>query len=157
MNKKIKYLKSIIIFVGIVTLGVYIYSFLKLPYILNLTHGFNKSLTSYLVILLGITLIPFEYILFQSQKILGDIKKDCFFSFSPVKALINIKKGMFTILIVYLIAMSLIFINGLFSGITSIILISVILVISTIILCIEIFIEVLKKAIRIKKENDLTI
>lgn len=112
-----------------------------------------------ILIVMYITLIPFFIALYQAFRLLNYIDKNKAFSELSVKALKNIKNCATTISILYVASMPLFYIVGEVDDAPGVILIGMIFVFAPMVIAVfaATLQKLLKNAIDIKNDNDLTI
>ncbi|WHY87191.1 DUF2975 domain-containing protein [Neobacillus novalis] len=151
------WLKGTIFVIGIITLVVSIFF---LPGLAKEAAEMNPEY-AYLrfPVLVGLyaTEIPFFFALYQALKLLNYIERDLAFSELAVFSLGFIKKCAFTIIILYVIGIFMLAIqNALHPGIA---IIGIVIVFATLVISLftAILQELLRSAIELKSENDLTV
>ncbi|GAF11096.1 membrane protein [Bacillus sp. JCM 19046] len=150
-------LRTTIILIGIIIL---VASIFYLPYLANETAtNFPEYAHLKYPILIGLylTLLPFNYALYQSLKLLTHIKRNQVFTVLSTKALRMIRNSAFIIIGIYLLGGLFLFIqNALHPGI---ILLGLVIVFTSTVICAfsGLLQKVLQKAIDMKSENELTI
>jgi Protein of unknown function (DUF2975) len=120
----------------------------------------NISYMKYLVLIyLYITAIPFYFALFQAFKLLSYIDKNKAFSELSVRALKNIKYCAITISILYVAGMPLFYLIAEIDDAPGIILIGLVVIFASMVIAVfaAVLQRLLKNAIDIKSENDLTV
>lgn len=110
-------------------------------------------------IIMCVTAIPFFFALYQVLKLLGYIDKNTAFSELSVKALRNIKYCAITIAVLYAVGMPLIFDVADKDDAPGVVAIGLVIVFASIVIAVfaAVLQRVLKSAIAIKSENDLTV
>lgn len=151
------FLKAAVILMGVPILGLCI---VGLPWLVKNPVNAEYSQLLYPIITgMYISVIPFCIALFQAFKILQYIDKSKAFSELSAKALRNIKYSAITISILYVILLPFIYLVAEKDDAPGLILIGLVLIYASMI--IAVFVSVLKKllkeAIEIKTEHDLTI
>ena len=114
----------------------------------------------YLVLIdLYATAIPFYFALYQAFKLLSYIDKNKAFSDLSVKALKNIKYCAITISILYVAGMPLFFLMADKDDAPGIIVLGLVIIFASIVIAVfaAVLQKLLKDAIDIKSENDLTV
>ncbi|MNV37964.1 hypothetical protein D3C71_1295000 [compost metagenome] len=103
--------------------------------------------------------IPFYIALYQAFKLLGYIDKNNAFSDISVKVLENIKKCAITICGVYVAGMPLYYLIGEKDDAPGIIVIAMVMIFASMVIAVfaAVLQKLLKEAIDIKSENDLTV
>lgn len=156
-SSSIVILKLAVFLIGAFVLGICIF---WLPVLANEAAVLNPEY-AYLEIpvLIGIyfTVVPFFYALYQAYKILQYIKKGHAFSEAAVFSLGEIKKCAFAIIMMYLSGMIFLFIqNALHPGIA---ILGIVIMFATAVISFfaAVLQELLRSALAIKIENDLTI
>lgn len=154
---KITFLKIAIFIIGIVTLILCIF---VLPLLASETAETNPEY-AYLQypILIGVylTTVPFFFALYQALKLLSYIEGNRAFSEFAVHALNHIKHCAIAIIILYVIGMVFLFLqNALHPGIG---MMSIVIIFATFVILFftSVLQELLKNALKIKLENDLTV
>lgn len=151
------FLKLVVYLIGLVVIGLYL---LVIPWISN------QVITPYIayilypvIVLLILTGIPFYFALFNTLKLLRHIDNNCAFSNLSVSALKNIKYCAISISILYLLSIPFLYVWADKSDAPGIILIGLIILFSSAIIATfaTILQKLLKDALEIKKDNDLTI
>ncbi len=159
MKRETLFLKIVVCLIGLAVLALCIFLFSALPeYVteMNLEFAYIQYPG-----LFGIyaTVIPFFFALYQTLKLLSYIDKNKAFSELSVKALKNIKYCAFTFSILYVVGMPLLFLLGDADDAPGIILIGLILIFASFVIAVfaAVLQKLLKNAIDIKSDNDLTI
>jgi len=147
------FLKLVIFFIGLAALG--------LCALLLLVSINSEEVGYYRPILIGmcVTSIPFFFGLYQALKLLGYIDKNKAFSDLSVNALKKIKFSAVTISVMYVLGMPFIYYVGEKDDAPGVILIGLVLVAAPIVVAVfaAILQKLLRSAINIKLENDLTV
>ncbi|MDF2822365.1 MAG: YoaS [Clostridiales bacterium] len=159
MKQETIFLKVVVFLMGIPILAPYIFLF---PWMVSRAVELNPELAylQYLfIICLYATAIPFYFALYQTIKILGYIDKNKAFSNLSVKALKYIKYCAITISILCSTGMPLLFIVADDDDAPGIILLGLIVIFASIVIAVfaAVLQKLLKNAIEIKSENELTI
>ncbi|WP_407268482.1 DUF2975 domain-containing protein [Radiobacillus sp. PE A8.2] len=153
----INFLKVVVFIIGIITLCLCIFA---LPSLADYSANMNPEYAFLeLPVLIGIyiTAIPFFLALFQALKLINHIKSKNVFSELAVNSLKQIKNNAISIIVLYVIGMfSLAFLNALHPGIA---IIGIVIIFATLVVSVftAVLQELLKSAIIIKSENDLTV
>ncbi len=153
------FLKIAVILIGIPVLALCIF---LIPYIGDYTADLypNIACMKYLVLMdLYATAIPFYLALYETFKLLSYIDKNKAFSELSVKALKNIKYCAITYSSLYIIGMPLFYLIAEVDDAPGIILIGLVFIFVAIVVAVfaAVLQKLLKEAIDIKSENDLTI
>lgn len=147
------FLKLVIFFIGLAALGL---CTLLLSVSIN-----SEEVGYYRPIFIGmcVTSIPFIFGLYQALKLLGYIDKNKAFSDLSVNALRKIKLSAVTISVLYVLGMPYIYYAGEKDDAPGVILIGLVLVAAPIVVAVfaAILQKLLRSAINIKLENDLTV
>ncbi|OPX89862.1 MAG: hypothetical protein A4E53_01377 [Pelotomaculum sp. PtaB.Bin104] len=159
MNRETLFLKLAVILMGFPVLALCIF---LVPEIANFaTELFpDWSYMKYLVFIdLYATAIPFYFALYQAFKLLSYIDKNKAFSELSVKALKNIKNCAITISILYVAGMPLFYLMGEVDDAPGIIPIGMVMIFASMVVAVfaAVLQKLLKNAIDIKSENDLTV
>ena len=120
----------------------------------------DKAYLKYLVFIdLYATAIPFYFALYQAFKLLSYIDKNKAFSELSVSALKKIKYCAFSISILYVVGMPLFYLIAEMDDAPGIILIGMVMIFASFVIAVfaAVLQKLLKEAIDIKSENDLTI
>ncbi|OKL36918.1 DUF2975 domain-containing protein [Domibacillus mangrovi] len=153
------FLKIAVIIIGIPVLALCIF---LVPEIANYATKLYPDITylKYLVLIgLYAAAIPFYFALYQAFKLLSYIDKDKAFSELSVRALRNIKYCASTISILYVIDMPLLYLIAEKDDAPGIILIGLVIIFASMVIAVfaAVLQQLLKNAIDIKTENDLTV
>lgn len=153
------FLKVAIVLIGLFVLAM---CFLGLPSLLKDVSENPNQFTKYIysiVIIMYITVIPFFIALYQAIKLLNLIDKNVAFSESSVKSLKIIKYSAFTISGLYLGAMPFFYLFGELDDAPGVILIGFMFFFAPLVIAFftTVLEKLLKQAIDIKEDNDLTI
>lgn len=153
------FLKIAVIFIGILVLALCIF---LVPEIANYAAELypDNAYIKYLVLIdLYATAIPFYFALYQAFKLLSYIDKNKAFSEVSVSALKNIKFCAFSISILYVIGMPLFYLIAEMDDAPGIILIGMVMIFASFVVAVfaAVLQKLLKEAIDIKSENDLTV
>ncbi|HDR7861801.1 TPA: DUF2975 domain-containing protein [Bacillus toyonensis] len=105
------------------------------------------------------TAIPYYFALYQTFKLLNYIDKNNAFSKLSVKALKNIKNSALTISVLYVLGMPLFYLVAERDDAPGIIIIGMIMIFASLVIAVfaAVLQRLLKDAINIKSENDLTV
>jgi hypothetical protein len=153
----INFLKVSVFIIGIITLSLCIFA---LPSLADYSAKMNPEYAFLeLPVLIGIyiTAIPFFLSLFHALKLLNYIKSKSVFTELAVSSLKQIKNSAISIIVLYVIGMFLLaFLNALHPGIA---IFGIVIVFATLVISVftAVLQELLKSAIIIKSENDLTV
>ncbi|WHZ56611.1 DUF2975 domain-containing protein [Metabacillus hrfriensis] len=153
------FLKIAVILIGVPILALCIF---VVPEIAKFAEEFfpNIAYMKYLVLIyLYVTAIPFYFALFQAFKLLSYIDKNKAFSELSVGALKNIKYCAITISILYVAGMPLFYLMAEIDDAPGIILIGLVVIFASMVIAVfaAVLQSLLKNAIDIKSENDLTV
>ncbi|MFC4559728.1 DUF2975 domain-containing protein [Virgibacillus kekensis] len=156
------FLKLAVIFIGLPVLALCIF---LLPQIATeaFTHAQEGSELAYVVFgilfVMYVSTIPFYFALYQSFKLLGYIDKKQAFSELSVKALKKIKNCAITISGFYTLALPLVFMVAQWDDAPGLVLIGMVIVGASMVIAVfaAVLQRLLKDAIDIKSENDLTV
>ncbi|MGA4921969.1 DUF2975 domain-containing protein [Bacillus subtilis] len=153
------FLKIALVLIGIPILALCIF---LVPKIANYSADIfpNIAYIKYLVfIYLYVTAIPFYFALYQAFKLLSYIDKNKAFSGLSVKALKNIKYCAVTISIFYAAGMPVFYLMAEIDDAPGIIVIGLIIIFASMVIAVfaAVLQKLLKEAIDIKSENDLTV
>ncbi|QNG61312.1 DUF2975 domain-containing protein [Bacillus sp. PAMC26568] len=153
------FLKIAVILIGIPVLALCIF---LVPEIANFAAELYPDLAymKYLVLIdLYATAVPFYFALYQAFKLLSYIDKNKAFSELSVGALKNIKYCAFSISILYVLGMPLFYLMAEIDDAPGIILIGMVIIFASFVIAVfaAVLQKLLKEAIDIKSENDLTV
>ncbi len=153
------FLKLAIILIGIPVLAMCIF---VVPEIANFIAELypNDTYLKYLVFIdLYGTAIPFYYALYQAFKLLSYIDRNKAFSDLSVRALKNIKNCAITISSLYVLGMPLFYLIAEKDDAPGIIVIGMVMIFASMVIAVfaAVLQKLLKKAIDLKSENDLTV
>ncbi|GGB54242.1 DUF2975 domain-containing protein [Virgibacillus dakarensis] len=153
------FLKIAVVLIGIPVLALCIF---LVPEIANYAADLYPDVAymKYLVfIVMYAAAIPFYFALYQAFKLLSYIDKTQAFSQISVKALKNIKYCAVTISIVYVAGMPLLYLIAEIDDAPGIIVIGLIIIFASMVIAVfaAVLQRLLKEAITIKSENDLTV
>ncbi|CAI6283809.1 DUF2975 domain-containing protein [Bacillus subtilis] len=153
------FLKIALVLIGIPILALCIF---LVPKIANYSAELfpNIAYIKYLVfIYLYVTAIPFYFALYQAFKLLSYIDKNKAFSGLSVRALKNIKYCAVTISIFYAAGMPVFYLMAEIDDAPGIIVIGLIIIFASMVIAVfaAVLQKLLKEAIDIKSENDLTV
>ncbi|SEM68337.1 DUF2975 domain-containing protein [Lihuaxuella thermophila] len=151
------FLKAVIILIGIAVLSLCIW----------LPVGAREAADSkteyaylqYILLLLYVTAIPFYFALYQAFKLLQYIDRNEAFSEMSVKALKTIKHCAFAISILYVAGLPLFYFVAEKDDAPGVLALALVIIFASIVIstCVAVLQKLLKNAIDIKSENDLTI
>ena len=153
------FLKVVVFLIGIPILGLCIF---LVPEIANFAAELfpDNAYMKYLVSVdLYTTAIPFYFALYQTFKLLHYIDKNKAFSELSVKALKYIKYCAITISSLYVVSMPIFFLMAEVDDAPGIILIGLVIILASIVIAVfaAVLQKLLKNAIDIKSDNDLTV
>ncbi|UPG79700.1 DUF2975 domain-containing protein [Bacillus subtilis] len=153
------FLKIALVLIGIPILALCIF---LVPKIANYSAELfpNIAYIKYLVfIYLYVTAIPFYFALYQAFKLLSYIDKNKAFSGLSVRALKNIKYCAVTISIFYAAGMPVFYLMAKIDDAPGIIVIGLVIIFASMVIAVfaAVLQKLLKEAIDIKSENDLTV
>ncbi|MGG1073988.1 DUF2975 domain-containing protein [Bacillus subtilis] len=153
------FLKIALVLIGIPILALCIF---LVPKIANYSAELfpNIAYIKYLVfIYLYVTAIPFYFALYQAFKLLSYIDKNKAFSGLSVRALKNIKYCAVTISIFYVAGMPVFYLMAEIDDAPGIIVIGLVIIFASMVIAVfaAVLQKLLKEAIDIKSENDLTV
>jgi len=156
MKRETLFLKTVVFLIGITTLALCIF---WLPWLANELAESSSGLVYLLVIDLYVTAIPFFVALYHTLRLLSYIDKNIAFSELSVRSLKYIKYCAFTISILYVIVMPLLYLWAEADDAPGIIVLGLVIIFASIVIAVfaAILQKLLKNAIDIKSENDLTI
>jgi hypothetical protein len=151
------FLKIAVILIGIPILALCIYG---VPWLVN--NPVNPDYAHILYpILIGmfVSVIPFFVALYQAFKLLSYIDKNQAFSQISVRALKKIKNCAITISVLYVVALPLVFIIAQWDDAPGLVLIGMVIVGASMVIAVfaAVLQKLLKEAIALKSENDLTV
>lgn len=156
------FLKVAVIFIGIPVLALCIFVLLQIAMIAF--EEFKKGAQlAYIVfgilLVMYVSAIPFYFALYQALKLLGYIDKNQAFSLVSVTALKKIKQCAITISVLYVVALPLIYIIAEWDDAPGLIIIGMVMVGAPFVIAVfaAVLQRLLKEAIDIKSENDLTV
>jgi hypothetical protein len=153
------FLKLAVIMMGLPVLAVCIFLVPEIAdYAAELAVGF-AFMKTYTLIGLYAAAIPFYFALYQAFKLLSYIDKSKAFSQISVKALKTIKYCAITISIIYVINMPIFYLIGEVDDAPGVILLGMIIIFASMVIAVfaAVLQRLLKEAIDIKSENDLTV
>ncbi|MCM3180631.1 DUF2975 domain-containing protein [Cytobacillus horneckiae] len=106
-----------------------------------------------------VTAIPFYIALYQAFKLVGFIDKNIAFSELSVRALKNIKNCAITISMLYVVGMPLLYLMAEMDDAPGIVVIGLVIIFASMVIAVfaAVLQKLLKNAIDIKSENDLTV
>jgi len=153
------FLRIAVIIIGIPVLALCIF---LVPEIANYAVELYPNMTylKYLVLIgLYVTAIPFYIALYQAFKLLNYIDKNKAFSDLSVKALNTIKYCAITISILYVADLPLFYLIGDKDDAPGVILLGLVIIFASMVIAVfaAVLQKILKEAIDIKSENDLTV
>lgn len=153
------FLRVVVYLIGI---AVFMLCIFGLPWIANEASESSSEISSLLYpVLIGmyVAAIPFFIALYQALRLLSFIDKDNAFSESSVRALRNIKFCAVTISTVYMVVMPFFYFIGEKDDAPGVILIGLIIIFASMVIAVfaAVLQKLLKNAIDIKSENDLTV
>jgi len=156
------FLKAAVIIIGIPILALCIY---LLPQIAKeaIEHVEKGAVLAYVVFgllfIMYVSVIPFYYALYQALKLLSYIDKNQAFSDLSVKALKKIRNCAITISGLYVVALPLVFVIAEWDDAPGLVLIGMVVVGASLVIAVfaAVLQRLLKEAIDIKSENDLTV
>ncbi len=151
------FLKVTVFLIGILILALCIF---WLPWIANeAAEHFPAYLLYPVLISVYVAAIPFYVALYQALRLLSYIDKNKAFSELSVRALKNIKYCAITIIILYVVGMPLFFLMAEIDDAPGIVVIDLVIIFASIVIAVfaAVLQKLLKNAIDIKSENDLTI
>ncbi|PEU84825.1 hypothetical protein CN394_00475 [Bacillus anthracis] len=153
------FLKTVVILIGIPVLAMCIF---LVPKIGNFVAELYPDIAyiKYLVFInLYATAIPYYFALYQTFKLLNYIDKNNAFSELSVKALKNIKYSALAISVLYVLGMPLFYLVAERDDAPGIIIIGMIMIFASMVIAVfaAVLQRLLKDAIDIKSENDLTV
>ncbi len=159
MKRDTLFLKTIVFLIGIPVLAICIFG---LPLIANDAAESSSKMAYVLYGILAImyvSVIPFFVALYQAFKLLNYIDTNKAFSKLSVKALKNIKNCATTISIMYLVGLPLFYLAGEIDDAPGVILIGMVFIFAPMVVAVfaAVLQKLLKNAIDIKNDNDLTI
>ncbi|PKR76726.1 DUF2975 domain-containing protein [Halalkalibacillus sediminis] len=152
------FLKVVVVIIALAVVALCIF---VLPMIARAVAGDQTFAKWVYPVLIGmyISVIPFFVAMFQSIKLLGYIDKNEAFSDMSVKALRVIKYSALTISLVYTATMPFFFMIGELDDAPGVIVIGMVLVFASFVVAVFAYVlqNILKSALDIKSENDLTV
>lgn len=159
MKRETIFLKLAVLLIGIPVLALCIFG---LPWIARdaTESSFKMAYVIYgILTAIYVSVIPFFVALYQAFKLLNYIDTNKAFSELSVKALKNIKNCATTISILYMLSMPLFYILGEIDDAPGVILVGMIFVFAPMVMAVfaAVLQRLLKNAIDIKDDNDLTI
>lgn len=153
------FLKIAVILIGIPVLALCIFVVPEIAYFAAELYP-DLAYMKYLVLIdLYATAVPFYFALYQAFKLLSYIDKNKAFSELSVGALKNIKYCAFSISILYVLGMPLFYLMAEIDDAPGIILIGMVIIFASFVIAVfaAVLQKLLKEAIDIKSENDLTV
>jgi hypothetical protein len=159
MKRETLFLKVVVFLLAVPVLAA---CFIFLPWLIRDASQGNWVLSNFLYPIIGVmyaSAIPYFIALYQAFLLLGYIDKDIAFSDWSVKALKNIKFCAVAISILYLASMPLFYLIGEKDDAPGVILIGIVFTFAPIVIAAfaAVLEKLLKHAIEIKSENDLTV
>ncbi|MBT2681199.1 DUF2975 domain-containing protein [Bacillus sp. ISL-35] len=159
MKRETLFLKVVVFLLAVPVLAA---CFIFLPWLIRYASQGNWVLANFLYPIIGVmyaSAVPYFIALYQAFLLLGYIDKDIAFSGWSVKALKNIKFCAVAISILYLAGMPLFYLIGEKDDAPGVILIGMVLTFAPIVIAAfaAVLEKLLKHAIEIKSENDLTV
>lgn len=153
------FLKLAVIMIALPILALCIYG---LPMIIKNSMLHPWELNRYLYGIIGgmyVSALPFFYALFQAMKLLGYIDKNNAFSFDSVQALNRIKWSGLSISAIYIVLMPLFYIIGELDDAPGIIVVGMVFTFAPAVVAVfaAVLQRLLKEAVEIKAENELTV
>ncbi|MBO1580387.1 DUF2975 domain-containing protein [Bacillus sp. XF8] len=151
------FLKIAVILIGIPILALCIFG---LPWLANNPVNPDYAHILYpILIIMYVSVIPFFVALYQAFLLLSYIDKNKAFSKLSVRALKNIKYCAITISILYVVGMPLFYLMAEIDDAPGIILIGLVVIFASMVIAVfaAVLQKLLKEAIDIKSENDLTV
>ncbi|KEK21878.1 DUF2975 domain-containing protein [Bacillus gaemokensis] len=151
------FLKIAVILIGIPILALCIFG---LPWLANNPVNPDYAHILYpILIIMYVSVIPFFVALYQAFRLLSYIDKNKAFSKLSVRALKNIKYCAITISILYVVGMPLFYFMAEIDDAPGIILIGLVVIFASMVIAVfaAVLQKLLKDAIDIKSENDLTV
>lgn len=153
------FLKIAVIFIALPILALCIFG---LPTIVKNSVLHPWELNRYLYGIIGgmyLSAIPFFYALYQAMKLLGYIDRNNAFSFNSVQALNRIKWSGLTISTIYIVLMPLFYIIGELDDAPGVIVVGISFTFAPAVVAVfaAVLQRLLKEAIEIKAENELTV
>ena len=157
MKRETLFLKVVIFLIGIPILGLCIFG---LPWLANNPANPNYAHILYPILIgMYVSVIPFYFALYQAFKLLDYIDKNKAFSQISVKALKNIKYCAITISTLYVVLMPFVFLVAEKDDAPGLIIFGMVPVFASMVIAVfaAVLQKLLKEAIDIKSENDLTV
>jgi len=153
------FLKAAVIFIGIPVLALCIFLVPEIANYAAILYPAHTYLKYLVFIDLYATAIPFYFALYQAFKLLGYIDKGKAFSELSVRALKNIKYCAITISSLYAVGMPLFYLIAERDDAPGIIVIGLVMIFASLVIAVfaAVLQKLLKEAIDIKAENDLTV
>lgn len=153
------FLKLAVIMIAIPILALCVYG---LPTIVKNSMLHPWELNRYLYGIIGgmyVSALPFFYALFQAMKLLGYIDKNNAFSFDSVLALNRIKWSGLSISAIYIVLMPLFYIIGELDDAPGVIVVGMVFTFAPAVVAVfaAVLQRLLKEAVEIKAENELTV
>jgi len=153
------FLKIAVIFIGIPVLALCIFI---VPQIGNLAEVLFPDMMIIKILVLTylyLSAIPFYFALYQAFKLLGYIDKNKAFSELSVIALKNIKNSAISISVLHTLGLPLVFMMAEKDDAPGLILIALVIIFAALVIAVfaAVLQKLLKEAIDIKSENDLTV
>ncbi|MGF3104716.1 DUF2975 domain-containing protein [Rossellomorea sp. DUT-2] len=157
MKRETLFLRIAVFLIGTPVLALCVFG---LPWLAKDVAGWELAYLIYgILIVMYVSAIPFFVALFQAIRLLSYIDKNDAFSELSVKALKNIKYCATTISIVYVAGMPLFYLMGERDDAPGVIVIGMMFVFAPLVIAVfaAVLQKLLKNAIDIKSENDLTV
>jgi len=157
MKRETLFLKFVVVLMGLPVLALSIYG---LPWLANNPANPDYATILYPIIIgMYLSVIPFIFALYQAFKLLTYIDKNQAFSNLSVKALKNIKFCALTISGLYVVIMPFVFCLAELDDAPGAVLIGMVPIFASLVIAVfaAVLEKLLKHAIEIKSENDLTI
>ncbi|CDQ40191.1 MULTISPECIES: DUF2975 domain-containing protein [Virgibacillus] len=159
MKRETLFLRVVVFILGIPILGLCIVGLPRLAQIYNSWLPELAYLQYPLLIVLYATAIPFFFALYQTLKLLTYIDKNKAFSELSVMALKNIKHCATTISALYVLIIPILYLMAEIDDAPGIVLLGLVIIFASIVIAVfaAVLQKLLKNAIEIKSENDLTV
>lgn len=153
------FLKIVVILMGLPVLAICIFIVPEIAELAAYVFSDNAFIKYLVIVYLWITAIPYYFALYQAFKLLGYIDKNQAFSEFSIKALKNIKNAAVTISVLWLIFMPVVYIMAEIDDAPGLILIGMAVTFAPMVIAVfaAVLQKLLKNAIDIKSENDLTV
>lgn len=153
------FLKIVVILMGLPVLAICIFIVPEIAELAAYVFSDNALIKYSVIVYLWTTAIPYYFALYQAFKLLSYIDKNQAFSEFSIKALKSIKNAAVTISVLWLVFMPIVYIMAEIDDAPGLILIGMAVTFAPMVIAVfaAVLQKLLKNAIDIKSENDLTV